>query len=85
MRYLILALALSTPAQALTLRDLNRRHPTLPDPPPTQATAPEVEPYSSVLCPDGTYITRGVCVLCPNGKYVANKCHRQPGGYYTGE
>ena len=38
-----------------------------------------------VLCPDGSYASKGPCHLCPNGKYVggSDQCVLAPDGSYV--
>lgn len=40
---------------------------------------------AQVMCPDGSYVSKGPCNLCPNGKYVGGgaQCQMAPDGSYV--
>lgn len=83
MKYLILML-ISVNAFALTKGDLKKIK-AMQVQEETEEEEVEVVKPQPILCPNGKYISKGVCTLCPDGTYVANICRLMPDGKYIGD
>lgn len=82
MKYLIL-MFIALPAFALTKGDLKKIKAMQVEDDEEEEQV-EVTP-APILCPNGKYISKGVCTLCPDGTYVANICRLMPDGKYIGD
>lgn len=43
--------------------------------------------YSQVMCPDGSFVSRGPCTMCPNGSFVGGGagCQLAPNGQFVAQ